>query len=59
RDTLTPDAKIFAGHLHTPVMTHFSNGDDAKLTDPMFESYRNTIVQQSSNLVMAMAKAIQ
>ncbi|MEK2607058.1 hypothetical protein [Burkholderia arboris] len=58
RDTLAPDGKIFAGHLHTPVMTHFSNGDDAKLTDPMFESYRNTIVQQSSNLVMAMAKAI-
>ncbi|WP_322074785.1 hypothetical protein [Burkholderia cepacia] len=58
RDTLAPDGKIFAGHLHTPIMTHFSDGDDGKLTDSMFESYRDTIVQQASNLVAAIAKAI-
>ncbi|MGS0896956.1 hypothetical protein ACVBGC_31145 [Burkholderia stagnalis] len=59
RDTLDPDRKIFAGHLHTPVMTHFSDGDNAKLTDALFESYRDTIVQQAGNLVTAIVKAIQ
>lgn len=58
RDTLAPDGKMFAGHLHVPVMTYFSGGDDAKLTDSLFESYRSTIVQQSANLINVIAKNI-
>ncbi|WP_244119606.1 hypothetical protein [Burkholderia gladioli] len=59
RDTLAPNSGIFAGHLHTPVMTYFSNGDDAKLSDAMFESYRDTIVAQASNLIAAIAQAVK
>lgn len=59
RDTLAPNSGIFAGHLHTPVMTYFSNGDDAKLSDAMFESYRDTIVAQAGNLIAAIAQAVR
>ncbi|MDN7725762.1 hypothetical protein [Burkholderia gladioli] len=40
-------------------MTHFTTGDDAKLSDAMFESYRDTIVAQGSNLIAAIAQAIE
>ncbi|WP_323120527.1 hypothetical protein [Burkholderia alba] len=59
RDTLNPQRSIFAGHLHVPVMTYFSNGDNAKLTDSLFESYRDTIVQQASRIVTTIAGAIR
>ncbi|MGF6649508.1 hypothetical protein OKW34_000070 [Paraburkholderia youngii] len=59
RDTLNPQRTIFAGHLHVPVMTNFSDGDDGKLSDSLFESYRDTIVQQATNIVTAIAGAIQ
>ncbi len=29
-------------------MSHFTTGDDAKLSDAMFESYRDTIVVQGA-----------
>lgn len=40
-------------------MAHFTTGDDAKLSDAMFESYRDTIVAQGGNLIAAIAQAIE
>jgi hypothetical protein len=58
RDTLDPDRSMLAGHLHVPVMSYFSDGDDARITDAMFESYRDTIVAQTGNIVQAVAMAL-
>jgi hypothetical protein len=58
RDTLNPDRSILAGHLHVPVMNYFSDGDDARITDAMFESYRETIVAQAGNIVQEVAMAL-
>ncbi|WP_175966524.1 hypothetical protein [Burkholderia sp. BCC0322] len=58
RDKLNPQHTIFAGHLHVPVMTNFSDGDDGTLSDSLFESYRDTIVQQATNIVTALVGAI-
>lgn len=55
RDTLAPT--IAAGHLHVPVMTVFAPGDDDKLTDAMFESYRDSIVEQATGLIEAVTRA--
>lgn len=54
RNTLAPN--VIAGHIHTPVVTHFSTGDNALITDAQFEAYRNAIVQQGRNLVYAVMR---
>ncbi|AEK60516.1 hypothetical protein [Collimonas fungivorans] len=56
RDTLNPS--IAAGHLHVPIMTNFDDNDDGKITDAKFESYRDSIVQQTTSIVAALAKSL-
>jgi hypothetical protein len=59
RNTLMRDVfglSIPAGHIHTPVMTRFSTGDNALITDAMFEQYRASIVQQARNLVFTVLR---
>jgi hypothetical protein len=59
RNTLLRDVfglSIPAGHIHTPVMTRFSTGDNALITDAMFEAYRTGIVQQGRNLVFTVLR---
>ena len=59
RNTLLRDTfglSIPAGHIHTPVMTRFSTGDNALITDAMFEQYRTSIVQQARNLVFTVGR---
>jgi hypothetical protein len=53
RDTLNPS--IVAGHLHTPIMTNFVDGDDDLITDALFESYRDSIVQQATAIMTTLA----
>jgi hypothetical protein len=59
RNTLMRDTfglKIPAGHIHTPVMTHFAAADSMLITDAQFEAYRTAIVQQARNLVFTVAR---
>jgi hypothetical protein len=59
RNTLMRDIfglSIPAGHIHTPVMTRFSTGDNALISDAMFEQYRTSIVQQARNLVFTVLR---
>lgn len=61
RNTLLRDTfklNIPAGHIHTPVMTRFGAGSDGKITDATFEGFRDSIVAQGRNLVIAMAKTL-
>jgi hypothetical protein len=61
RNTLMRDTfglTIPAGHIHTPVMTRFGTnqnpGNGAPtdvITDPTFEAYRDTIVEQTRRLI--------
>lgn len=54
RNTLMRDLfqlTIPAGHIHTPVMTRFQEGNDSAITDPKFEAYRDSIVAQGLLLV--------
>jgi pyrrolidone-carboxylate peptidase len=53
RDTLNPS--IVAGHMHTPIMTNFVDGDDDLITDALFESYRDSIVQQATAIMTTLA----
>ncbi|MEJ7137664.1 hypothetical protein [Amphibiibacter pelophylacis] len=61
RNTLMRDAfglNIPAGHIHTPIMTRFSSDSDDLITDATFESYRDSIVSQGSNIIFALAKTL-
>jgi hypothetical protein len=58
RDTIAPN--VLAGHIHTPVMTHFSTADTTTcattapgcpITDVNFEQYRTAIVAHARNVV--------
>ncbi|MBO0765116.1 MAG: hypothetical protein J2P50_11075 [Hyphomicrobiaceae bacterium] len=60
RNTLLRDTfklKIPAGHIHVPVMTRFGDGagnnqNPSAITDPTFEAYRDTIVEQTHRLIL-------
>jgi hypothetical protein len=60
RNTLLRDTfglTIPAGHIHVPVMTRFGNGsgnnqNTSAITDPTFEAYRDTIVEQTHRLIL-------
>ncbi len=56
RDIYNPS--IFAGHLHVPVMTNFIAGDDDQITDKLFEAYRDSIVQQATEIVAVIVKSL-
>ena len=59
RDTLLRDTLGLAtpaGHISTPVMTRFLAASTNVITDSMFESYRNSIVQQGRNLLFSVAR---
>ncbi|WP_410212006.1 hypothetical protein [Aquirhabdus sp.] len=61
RNTLLRDIYnpyILAGHLHVPVMTNFKPGDDDQISDALFEAYRDSIVQQATEIVGAIVKAL-
>jgi hypothetical protein len=61
RNTLLRDAlglAIPAGHISTPVMSRFLTGTTV-VTDSMYESYRNSIVQQGRNLVFSVARNVR
>lgn len=49
---------IPVGHIHTPIMTRFTTGNDSAITDAKFEAYRAAIVLQGRLLVEAVAKAL-
>jgi len=59
RNTLLRDTfklSIAAGHIHVPVMTKFGDGagnnqNTSAITDPTFEAYRDTIVEQTHRLI--------
>jgi hypothetical protein len=59
RNTLLRDTfklRIAAGHIHVPVMTRFGDGagnnqNTSAITDPTFEAYRDTIVEQTHRLI--------
>jgi hypothetical protein len=54
RNTLLRDrlnAPIAAGHIHTPDMQHFANGDLYELSDATFDVWRRAIVAQGQSLV--------
>jgi hypothetical protein len=63
RDTFNLD--IPAGHIHVPVMNNFHNPaitgqprDDNAITDARFEAYRTAIVQQTTNLLLAVGTSL-
>jgi hypothetical protein len=66
RNTLVRDIfnlRIPAGHIHTPVMTRFGTnpnpGNGAPMnviTDATFEAYRDTIVEQTRQLIFVVAQ---
>jgi hypothetical protein len=59
RNTLMRDVfslNIPAGHIHTPVMTHFAAADSMLITDAQFEAYRTSIVQQGRNLIFTVLR---
>ena len=66
RNTLMRDTfrlSIPAGHIHVPVMTRFGtnpnpgNGAPTNvITDPTFEAYRDTIVEQTRRLIFVVAQ---
>jgi hypothetical protein len=64
RNTLLRDTfglTIPAGHIHVPVMTRFGNGsgnnqNTSVITDPTFEAYRDTIVEQTHRLIFEAVK---
>ena len=66
RNTLMRDRfglSIPAGHIHVPVMTRFGtnpnpgNGEPSNvITDPTFEAYRDTIVEQTRRLIFVVAQ---
>jgi hypothetical protein len=70
RNTVLRDAfslDIPAGHIHVPVMTNFQGGtpttgggtrNDNAITDPRFESYRTSIVQQTNNLLVIIGNSL-
>jgi hypothetical protein len=49
---------IPVGHIHTPVMTVFEDGNESALTDAKFEAYRAAIVLQGRLLVEVVAKSL-
>ena len=53
RDHLAPGVR--AGHIHTPVMSHFGKKDLYGATDATFEAWRSSIVAQASKLVAVAA----
>ncbi|AXI04495.1 hypothetical protein HYN46_03075 [Aquirhabdus parva] len=56
RDLYNPS--ILAGHLHVPVMTNFKPGDDDQISDALFEAYRDSIVQQATEIVGVIVKTL-
>ncbi len=64
RNTLMRDTfglSIPAGHIHVPVMTRFgteanNNSNTSVITDPTFEAYRDTIVEQTRRLIFVVAQ---
>ncbi|GGY13353.1 hypothetical protein GCM10011289_15810 [Paludibacterium paludis] len=61
RNTLLRDAmklSIPAGHIHTPVMNRFAPGGDGRISDEVFETYRDAIVRQAERLVMEVGKSL-
>jgi hypothetical protein len=59
RNTLMRDTfglSIPAGHIHTPVMTRFESGNNSVITSPMFEAYRDTIVEQTRRLIFVVGQ---
>ena len=66
RDTLGLTKIVPAGHIHTPVMTRFgratgtngpsNNGNPTVITDETFESYRDTIVEQTRRLIFVVGQ---
>ena len=65
RDTIAPN--VLAGHIHTPVMTHFATADTTTcattapgcpITDTNFEQYRTAIVAHARNVVYAVVNNI-
>jgi hypothetical protein len=69
RNTLMRDTfglSIPAGHIHVPVMTRFGTntnpGNGAPtdvITDPTFEAYRDTIVEQTRRLIFVIAQNLK
>ena len=55
RDTFGLD--IPAGHIHTPIMSHFQAGNLYNVTDPSFEAWRTAIVAQARKLVFTVANS--
>ena len=49
RDRLGRD--IPAGHIHTPIMQHFEEGNRFAPSDPTFDAWRRVIVAQTAALV--------
>jgi hypothetical protein len=61
RNTLLRDTfglHIFAGHIHTPIMSHFDPSNLYNVTDPTFEAWRAAIVAQGRNLVFTVANSV-
>lgn len=61
RNTLMRDVfglKIPAGHIHTPVMSTFGPGSNGLITDSTFESYREALIAQTRNLIVAVATSL-
>jgi hypothetical protein len=58
RNTLLRDRMglhIPAGHIHTPNMQHFDQGDLYLASDTTFDTWRLAIVQQGTNLIHVVA----
>jgi hypothetical protein len=58
RNTLLRDRmglSIPAGHIHTPNMQHFDNGDLYNASDATFNMWRNAIVEQGAKLIHVVA----
>ena len=49
---------ILAGHIHTPIMSHFDPSNLYNVTDSRFEAWRAAIVAQARNLVFTVANTI-
>ncbi|WP_051899177.1 hypothetical protein [Sciscionella sediminilitoris] len=61
RNTLLRDRfglRIPAGHIHTPDMQHFAEGNRYQPSDDTFDAWRKAIVAQTRNLVDVVAKTV-
>lgn len=61
RNTLLRDTmglSIPAGHIHTPIMNHFAAGNNGKISDEVFESWREAIVEQGKQLVLVVGQGL-